>query len=121
MAHRILIIEDQEATAVVLQEYLNDQGFIAEVATNGRDAIKKFQAKVYDVLITDFKLPDVDGIEVVNSCKKLSPTVRVIYLTGYNLQLRRQKIKTGPDCQIIEKPCRLREILNMLKEVLSGS
>jgi CheY-like chemotaxis protein len=118
MPHRILIIEDQKEVALVLQEYLSDQGFSAEVATRGNEAIKKFRIKAFDVLLTDFKLPDLDGTDVVNSCRKLSPNVRVIYLTGYNLQLKNLKVKTGPHCQIIEKPCRPQKILEVINQML---
>ncbi|MFQ6112451.1 MAG: response regulator [bacterium] len=118
MQHRILIIEDQKEVALVLQEYLNEHGFLTEVATNGREAIKKFRIRAFDVLLTDFRLPDLDGISVVNTCRKLSPKVRVIYLTGYNMQLRKSKVKTGPDCQIIEKPCRPQKILDAVNHIL---
>lgn len=118
MAHRILIIEDQEAVASVLQEYLNEHGFITEVATNGNEAIMKFRSTAFDVLLTDFKLPDLDGISVVNACRKRSPKVRVIYLTGYNMQLRSLKVKTGPNCQILEKPCRPQKILETVNQML---
>ncbi|MFQ5825252.1 MAG: response regulator [bacterium] len=118
MRHRILIIEDQKEVALVLQEYLNDYGFITEVAINGKEAIEKFRLKAYDILVTDFKLPDLDGITVVKTCKKISPQVRVIYLTGYNLDLRNSKVKTGAYCKIMEKPCRPKNILEAVNKIL---
>lgn len=119
MRPRILIIEDQREVASVLQEYLIDHGFATDMAINGKEAIDKFQIKAYDVLLIDFKLPDMDGIAVVKRCQEISPKVRVIYLTGYNLQLRKSKVKPGPYCQIIEKPCRPKKILEAVQRILA--
>lgn len=119
MQHTILIIEDHQNIALVLQEYLNDHDLNTEVAMNGKEAIEKFRRKNYDVLITDLKLPDLDGSVVVEKCKKISPKVRVIYLSGYILELRKLQVKSDPYCQVIEKPCRPKIILDAVKNILN--
>jgi len=118
MQHSILIIEDHQNIALVLQEYLNDHDLYTEVAINGRDAVEKFRRKKYDVLITDVKLPDLDGKVVVKNCKKISPNVRVIYITGYHLEFKKLKFQADPYCQVIEKPCRPKIILEAVQKIL---
>ncbi len=118
MKYRILVIDDQEEIAVVLKEYLDDFGFLVQVALNGRKAIEKVRANKFHALLTDYKLPDMDGIKVVEECEKISPKLKVIFITGYKLKLSQLKNKRGQDIQIIEKPCRPKKILEELRKLL---
>ncbi|MFQ5770585.1 MAG: response regulator, partial [bacterium] len=106
MKPKILIIEDQETIGFVLKEFLNEHGFVAEVALNGEEALTKFRATAYHLLLTDFKLPDMDGNKVVAACKIISPELKVLFITGYKKQLCELESKIASDFQVIAKPCR---------------
>lgn len=118
MKKRILIIEDQEQTASIIKEFLVESGFWVQVAANGRQAIKKFHATGFDILLTDYNLPDMDGKKVVAACKKMSPTVKIIFITGYHIDLKGLKKKIGPDFHVIEKPCKTNEILATINKTI---
>ncbi|MFQ5706753.1 MAG: response regulator [bacterium] len=120
MKHRVLIVDDQRDTALVLQEYFVDNGLSADVALNGSEAVGRCRTRKYDVLLVDFKLPDFDGVAVVEHCLEYLPNVRVIYLTGYDMQLKRHKSPVNPS-RIIEKPCRPAKILACIEDLLGNA
>ncbi|NIR48097.1 response regulator [candidate division KSB1 bacterium] len=117
MGHKILVIEDQEQLALVLKEYLGDCGFSVQIATTGREALNKVEQSKFGVLVTDFKLPDMDGLAVAEKARERSPSLKIVFVTGYKMQLKKSKIQVGPDCQIIEKPCRPKKILEAINKV----
>ncbi len=88
MAKKILVIDDEELITKSLLKLLNSQGYAATVVRSGKDAIEKVQEIDFDLIISDVRMPDMDGIETIKgirsyldkSNKKLIPEVLI---TGY--------------------------------------
>lgn len=118
MKHRILIIEDQEEIALVLQDFLEEEGLSVQVAMTGKEALEKIRKYQFDVLLTDFKLPDLDGLAVLREGKKISPKIKTIFVTGYKMQIEDLAKEPELDYQIIEKPCRPIKILEAINSAL---
>lgn len=78
----ILIVDDEEVMREFLSEVLED--FNVETAADGKEAISKLQAKSYDLIITDMKMPGVSGEEVVQFAKKTCPNSSIIVISGYS-------------------------------------
>lgn len=112
---KILIIEDNESTASVLAEYLQDNGFLVETAICGRQAIDEFQKTDFDVLLADFALQDMTGTEVVKKFRQQNSRLKVIFLSAFDLE---QKVTRTAHTCILEKPCRPREILAALNQII---
>ncbi len=112
MKKQILVIEDNRETAFVLREYFQDNGFEAEVAVNGKEAIEKFRKNTFDIVLTDFKLPDIDGQAVITKFRETRPDLKVIFLTAHYLSMK--DINT----RILEKPCRPKNILEAINKML---
>lgn len=115
MEKRILIVEDNRETAFVLSEYFEDYGFSPEVATTGKEAIAKFINGNFKLLLTDYKLPDMNGHSIVKKFREDNPDLKVVYLTAFNLS---HKISIDSNTQILEKPCKPQEILNAITKIL---
>lgn len=79
----ILIVEDEQDMLHGLQKILSDQGHKVDIAGNGSAGLKKIQKSNFDIVITDLKIPDVDGIELLRKVKELSSDTIVIVITGY--------------------------------------
>ena len=118
MQPRILIVDDNQDTVFVLNEYFNDEGFQSQYAGTGRDALRKFRTSRPEILVTDYLLPDIDGVTLVNQCRALSPHLKVIYITGVDIIRKNRALRPGPDCKVIQKPARPREIVAMMKAML---
>jgi DNA-binding NtrC family response regulator len=83
MKFKILIAEDEEITLNNLVETLRDEGYDVAGARDGIGAIQQLERGQYDVLITDIKMPDVTGIELLDRVKEKYPSTEVIVITGF--------------------------------------
>ena len=83
MKFKILIAEDEEITLNNLVETLRDEGYDVVGARDGIGAIQQLDREQYDVLITDIKMPDVTGIELLDRVKEKYPSTEVIVITGF--------------------------------------
>src|SRR5512133_230281 len=80
----ILIVDDEAVIREGMRRILAGAGYHVETSSSGRTAIEKIQEQDFDVVITDLKMPGMDGIEVLKSIKILQPEVPVIMITGYS-------------------------------------
>ncbi len=115
---RILVVEDHKETAVVLNDYFRAHDLSSEVALTGMEALEKFEADRHDLLVTDYTLPDTNGMALVAACRAISPSVKVIYITAVDLHRIDPLFKTGPACQVIDKPARPARILELIRKML---
>jgi len=80
---RILIVDDEATIRDTLCTVLKEEGFDAESAENGRAALEKIQQNNYDLVITDLRMPEMDGLELLKAVKLNSPQTSVIIITAY--------------------------------------
>ena len=82
-AIRTLIVDNDRAHALAVEEILERVGFKCDLATSGPEGLKRVQDNVYDVVITDLVMNDVDGMEILARTKQLLPECEVIMVTGH--------------------------------------
>ncbi len=81
-AVHILVVDDESAIRDVLAESLGACGYLCETATNGVEALRKFQTNAFQLLISDIDMPLMDGVHLLNEVKALRPDTEIIMLTG---------------------------------------
>jgi len=79
----ILVIDDKESMRTMLVNALSDEGYQVDVAEDGKKGLELAQIKGYDLAITDLKMPDVDGLQVLSGLKNLDNDMSVIIMTAY--------------------------------------
>ncbi len=79
---RILVIEDDSLTCEWLDSLLTRNGYVVDLATNGKEGVDKFQANPADLVITDIVMPEKDGIETITDLKRQYPSLKVIAISG---------------------------------------
>jgi DNA-binding NtrC family response regulator len=80
----ILVVDDEHSVAEFIKEVLTEEGYLVEMAHNGRDAlsiVKKFSP---DIVILDFMMPDMNGLQVLAELKAFDESIQVLMLTAYN-------------------------------------
>jgi CheY-like chemotaxis protein len=82
-SHHILLVEDEPNVAKGLQLVLNDEGYGVETASTGGSALDMFRGNGFDLVVSDLRLPDIDGMEVIKNIKEQKPEVKIIIITGY--------------------------------------
>ena len=83
MPAKILIVDDEKPIRDSLKLVLDDEGYSTTVASDGEDAFQRLQEDVYDVVITDIKMPRMDGMQLLESASKISPETFFIIMTAY--------------------------------------
>ncbi|MCP1995582.1 two-component system response regulator HydG [Flavobacterium sp. HSC-61S13] len=118
MSHKILVIDDDISFCIMLKTFLEKKGYIVTNAFNSKEAEVCFNKENYDVVLTDVRLPDSDGIEVLKAVKAKSATTQVILMTGYT------EIKTAVNAMklgafdYVGKPINPDEILLTIHQAL---
>jgi len=85
-ADKILVVDDEQSMTQFLSIVLRKEGYVVTAVNNGRDALEKVKADSYDVVITDIKMPGMDGIQLLNQIKKHDPSMPVVIMTAYASQ-----------------------------------
>ena len=79
----VLVVDDEKTVCNSCKKILTREGYNVEVAMSGEEALSKVKGNDFDVLVTDWKMPQLDGIEVANRIKKENPNIAVVMITGY--------------------------------------
>ncbi|HUI29087.1 MAG TPA: sigma-54 dependent transcriptional regulator [Candidatus Acidoferrales bacterium] len=113
-----LIVDDEKNVTDLLQVQLEEEGFTVDTANDGAVGINKIQAKPYDVILLDLKMPRINGIEVLKFAKENQPDSQVLILTGYgDIKTAVDTIKMGA-FDFITKPYNFDELLVSIKNAL---
>lgn len=119
MPTRVLVVDDEPSILELLAEYLEGRGWEVEVARSGREARALLDAWQFDLLLTDLKLPDTDGLEMVRLCQGLTPAVPGVLMTGFaSVQSVVDALRIGA-LDVVLKPFRLRDVFGVLESALS--
>ncbi len=79
----ILVVDDEMIVRQSLSNWLMEEGYSVETAENGKDAYIKIKKKKYDLILADIKMPEMDGIELLELGKKFDPELQFIVMTAY--------------------------------------
>ncbi len=83
LTEQILVVDDEPDMRTALSHALNRNGYSVETASNGFEAIEKLKKDRFSMVITDVKMPEMSGMEVLERVKKISPRIPVIMITAY--------------------------------------
>jgi DNA-binding NtrC family response regulator len=81
---KVLLADDEKGIAITLGDALRDEGHDVTVVGDGDSALKELLAKAYEILITDIRMPKIDGLTLLRKAKELHPDCEVVMITAYN-------------------------------------
>lgn len=120
MSHSILIVEDDLTFSTMLKTWLGKKGFSVDTASSNARARKQLDTQSYDLILSDLRLPDQDGIFLLSWMKEQGYDIPLIIMTGYaDIQSAVQAIKHGAS-DYISKPVQPDELLKKIDEALQG-
>jgi DNA-binding NtrC family response regulator len=118
---KILIIDDERAIRRALREIFEFEQFEVDEAENGKQGLEKAFAQSYDIIFCDIKMPELDGMEVLEEITKANIDVPVIMISGHgNIETAVQAIRNGA-FDFIEKPLDLNRILVTIRNARDKS
>ncbi|HLT50435.1 MAG TPA: sigma-54 dependent transcriptional regulator [Arenibacter sp.] len=115
---KILIIEDDTAFCQMLQKFLQRKGYEVAVSYTAADAKIKFRETVFNLILTDLRLPNYNGVQLLTDIKEINPQIQVIVMTGFaEVASAVEAMKKGA-YDYISKPFTPEEILMQIKSAL---
>lgn len=118
----ILIVDDQQIIIDGLKSLLSSCKEISMIgyANSGYQAIEQVGKLFPDIVLMDFNMPGIDGIETTEKLKHLFPDVKILMLTGYDeLELIRDALKKGADGYVLKNICKT-ELISALETIMDG-
>jgi two-component system, NtrC family, response regulator PilR len=114
----ILIVDDEQSYRQLLTLVFNDDGYRIRTAVNGRDALEALKKEPADLIISDVRMPDMDGIEMLRAVRETLPDVGVVLMTAFaSVETAREAFKLGAD-DFIQKPFDVEELKLIVKKTL---
>jgi two-component system, NtrC family, response regulator AtoC len=116
---RILVVDDDAVAADLLREVLTQEGYQVVTATQGSEAVRLGTQSTFDMVITDLKMPDIGGLEVVRSLRQISPQTILIVITAFgSFETAIEAIQTGA-YDYISKPFKIGDIKVTVQRALN--
>ena len=116
---KILIVDDNNDICLLLERYLGKQGYQTASVQRGEDGLVLLRKEAFELVICDFKLPDLDGLEMLRRIKIMHPTTAVVIITGYSdVRVAVQTVKHGA-YDYVTKPLYPEEILHTVKNAIA--
>lgn len=117
-AHRIMIIDDEKIVGDMAKLSLEKDGYEVEAFLNAAPALERMQSERFDVVITDYKMKGIDGMEVLSTVKRLYPQVKVIMITAFaNLDTAIEALR-GDVHDFFPKPVKIKELKASIRKAL---
>ncbi|HEX9860459.1 MAG TPA: response regulator [Nitrospirota bacterium] len=114
----ILVVDDEENARKGLSKILAKEGYVVEMAANGKEAIESIRRLAFDLVITDMRMPLMDGFEVLREIKKMDEGIGVIMITAYGeVESYLEAMNLGA-FEYINKPVRVNELKRVIAKVL---
>ncbi|OGW54605.1 MAG: hypothetical protein A2Z60_03780 [Nitrospirae bacterium RIFCSPLOWO2_02_42_7] len=114
----ILIIDDEPLMRISLSDALKIEGYNIHSVASGYDGLKAIRETSYDVIITDLKLPEVDGLQILKACKQYSPGAKVLMITAFgSVETAVEAMKQGA-YDYVTKPFSMEELILIVKRLI---
>lgn len=116
---RILVVDDEPVVRESLHAWFTQDGYFVDMVANAHDALRKLEESSWDILLTDVKMPGMDGLELQKKAKEVDPDITVIVMTAYaSVDSAMQAIKQGAYDYVTKPvdPDNLEQIVNRAAE-----
>ncbi len=117
--HRIMVIDDEKIVGDMAKLSLEQDGYAVETFLNAGPALERLKEQAFDVVVTDYKMKGIDGMEVLRTVKKLYPGIKVIMITAFaNLDAAIEALR-GDVHDFFPKPVRINELKASIQRALA--
>lgn len=116
-AKTILIIDDNSGVHEVIREFFETKGYVAAIASDGREGLDAFQRIRPDIVLMDARMPVMNGYESSKGIKTLDPEAKILMVTGYPADpLAQKSLSEGYVASILPKPCSLDRLFDVVQQ-----
>ena len=119
MPKQILLVDDEELVRVTLKEFLTILGLEVVEASSGSEGIEKAQQVEFQILITDYKMPDMTGIEMIREILKFKRDFKIVILSGFVAEITNKMLEGIEVSAILQKPGDLGVLERIITQILA--
>lgn len=116
-AKKILVLEDDAFCREAMERLLKNSGYETCCCSCAEEALVRLQEETFDVLITDFQMKGMDGLELIDQARKIDPAMGVILVTGIPLEDLGQRLKKSKMNGFLSKPLDWQNLIFLLKSL----
>ena len=117
---RILLAEDDNAMRTYLTRALEKAGYSVMAVSCGTEALPLLETEIYDLLLSDIVMPEMDGIELAQRCNDLSPSTKVMFITGF-AAVALKAARDAPHAKMLSKPFHLKDLVMEVERVFEDT
>jgi CheY-like chemotaxis protein len=114
---RCLVVDDEPPVCAVMGDILESAGHSVVTLSDGAEAIARFAAEPFDLVVTDLAMPRVSGWQVARAAKQARPDVPVFLVSGFGVELSAEERRVHGVDRVLVKPLQIQEILDAVAEV----
>jgi CheY-like chemotaxis protein len=115
----ILLVDDNRDGLLVRRCLLEEIGCCVQTALNGEEGLKLFQAAAFDLVVTDYRMPRMNGAELIQRIRLLDPNARIILLSGFVEPLGLTEQNTGADAVIAKSASEPAHLVRTVKRLMN--
>ncbi|MGD0668064.1 MAG: response regulator [Bryobacteraceae bacterium] len=116
---KVLLVDDNPDGLLVRRQLLEELGLEVETALNGEEGLQRFECGRYDVVVTDYRMPRMDGIEMIRQIRARDAAARIILLSGFVEPLGLNEKNTGADAVIAKTSSEPAMLARSVKRLLN--
>lgn len=113
----VLVVDDNKFVREAVSDIVSLLGFKVARASNGREALALFSRRQYELILTDYYMPGMDGLELASRIKTKSPSTPIVLVTGSRRECVEKPAENIPFDHIVFKPFSLEEIVDTVKSL----
>lgn len=113
---RVLIVDDEADFLDSISERLRNRGFLVDTVLSGSEGLQMVKGNIYDAIVLDLMMPDMDGLQTMKKALEKKPEVQVILLTGHATLEKGLEAMKGGALDFLEKPADLDLLIQKIEE-----
>jgi DNA-binding NtrC family response regulator len=114
----VLVVDDEPGMQMALKANFQREGWRVDVAGGGREALRKLQNQHFPLVVTDVRMPDGDGLQLMRSLRVSNPSTAIIVLTAFGSVPEAVQAMRGGACDYLTKPISFEELQSAVERVL---
>jgi len=116
MNERVLLLDDEKDFVEAMAERMRARGMEVTAITSPSEALKRAREESYDVIVMDFMMPEIDGLEALKELKRINPDLQIILLTGYATMEKKIEAKNLGATDLVEKPADIDTLTDKIRK-----
>jgi len=116
----ILVVDDNEDMCQVISDVLMAEGYMVGIAYNGESALNELKMKTYDLMVLDYKLFDMSGLQVLEKLAGITPSLCTIMISAYGSETVKARARELEVCDFFDKPFDVNVLLKTVKKALNA-